>query len=93
MEPEPKQPRDPENRIREIVSQINTAERERSTLSDDIKEMKAEALDLGYSKAALAEALRLAKQEDSERNLILATASEILTKCGRAPIDPNVQIV
>lgn len=75
--------------IADIVTDILRHEAEKRHLSDEIKGLKDQARDLGYSKKGLAEALRLAKLEDLERNLTLTSASTILTEMGRAPINPN----
>ena len=53
-------------RLRSIVERIERLEEERKALSDDIKDIKAEAKSSGFDVAVLNALLRLRKQEPAD---------------------------
>lgn len=53
--------------LRQLIERVERLEDEKAVLSEDIKEVKAEAKARGYDMKAFAEMLKLRKLDESER--------------------------
>lgn len=76
--------------IKKILRGIKTLINEMDDLKNEMVDLKKLAVGAGFSKKSLAEALRMMKQDDTERNIILSRANLILKADGRMEISTNM---